>query len=553
MKTKRHLSLTLSGTLLATLAVVLLLRTGATAQGNPSASSVQLVSIAAITTGAPQINFTFNQDISSYSASTYQLTAISNGVPSASEPTVASLAQGTKVLSVPLDLKSLATNQDQAVWISVTIGNAENPNILTTPTYILDLSFLASSAAYRSTILTLTQTQQTLQNSLSQCKTNLAAVGALNPAALNYAGPALVGDTSLILHFTTSTAATIQVTETKTGQTKTDTGTDHYVKFENLSPSTSYAFTASALDVVTKKPILTQPINQATAQSVTFSPIFQKLSASGPNGLVATINFDLNQGLPPNFKSYIKLYYQAKNPDGTWGQKMLATGDGDLDANGIPQGTAYTSPYAAPQTFQFSVPLPNTEYLVTFVAYDQYGDEPPPGPGRSVSTPQVTPALAFNGPISLSMNTNTGLTVSWSATRVVKTSTLQIKLPNGTFQPDIPPGTTGSTNSSVTININGLNALVQASKPASSSDSASSTSKPIEFDITMDDGTNSPTGKAAISFTVQFVIASTKKPTTPIQTAANKVAKSATGSSKITWSDVGNAGLSIIATIAKAL
>lgn len=183
-----------------------------------------------------------------------------------------------------------------------------------------------------------------------------------------------------------------------------------------------------------------------------------------------------------------------------------------------------------------------------FKAYDQYGEERD-STEQGKSTPPVTPALNFKGPVSITMNTNSGLTVSWSGSRPIKTSVLQIKFADGTYLPNIPQATTGSTDSSVTLDINALSALLDKALP-SPGKPAPAASKPPQFEISIDDGTNAPDGKASMSFSVSFEITSAKQPKGAVQTAANKVADSATkNKSNISWTDVLKAGLGIVAKV----
>lgn len=521
--------------------------------------SIQLARVNSVTSGgAPHIDFIFTCDITSFGLSSYRITTISNQVsaPSVDTPISASPISPNQI-SVPLDLNSFAAKQADSAWIAVTLGNITQPALFTTPVYILDLSFLAASKTYQSTISSLQQSNQKLQTDLTQSGKFLDAARAkLNPKAFNYQGAALVGADTITLHFTTDVYATVQGSEPTTNQTVSDVGTDHYLKFTNLLPSKLYTFTAVPLDATTGKPIASksQDVPQATAQHVNFSPTLLEIVASGPTELSAPINFDPNHALPAGFKSYIKLFYQEELADGTYGPKT-PVGDGGLDAKGIPSGTAYTSPYTGPQKFPIPVPHANTNYLITFTAFDQYGEEIDFGsPGQKGTTPAAPPALAFDGPITLSMNTNTGLKVSWKANKKLKSSALQIKFADGTYLPDIPPAAAGSTDSSVTIDLNGLSALLSKAEPnptkaAAGAATATTPAAAPEFDISMDDGTNSPTGKASIAFTVSFVIASTKNGTSSIQTSAAKVATASQKNGKITWTDVISTGLGIIAKV----
>lgn len=523
-------------------------------QETPAANSqvpppIQVASISVLSTGSsPHIDFTFNVPITSYAQSTYRVTTLSGGVPSVLGPVlVSAAAQSPSTLSVPLNLQQMAANQDDSVSVSVTLGDSTNPAVFTTPSYFLDLSFLGTLKQYTSTVNSLQQANQSLTNTANACQTNLQnARRKVNPQSLNFNGVSLLGATQIILHLTTDVYATVQVTELQTNTVETDQGTDHYIRFTGLSPSTSYTFNAVALDATTGQPILSQSIPEKTAAQVVFAPVLTAISASGPTALVASIDFDPSHSMPSGFKSYLKFYYQEEEPDGTYGTKE-PVGDGGLDANGIPTGIPYTAPYATPQAFTIPVPLANTNYLISYSAYDQYGDEYD-YPGKVATTPAVTPALGFNGPIALTMNTNSGLTVSWSANRKIKTATLQIQFADGTYQPNIPAATTSSSESSVTIDLQGLLAILNKSGPPNSGSTAGS-SKPPVFTISMDDGTGAADGKASISFSVLFTIASSTNATNSVQTAANKVSKSAQGKAKITWADVFNTGLGIVAKV----
>lgn len=524
-----------------------------TAQASPvptppiQAAPVQLLRISAISSGAPHVDFEFDADITGYTVSTYTVTTIINGNPTI-ETHIASLSQqNPKILSVPLKFDTYAAQQAQSVWISSTLATTANSSVLKTPEYILDLSFLSSIKTNQSAIASLLQTKQDLQSQLDSCSLNLhTASKHVNPNTFLPRDPALVGATTIILHFTTDLYATVQVSEPQTQQTVTTEGKEHYVKFMHLQPSTQYKFVAVPLDATTGKPIITmrQRIPQSTSPMVVFSPTFVSLAATGPTGLAATVNFDPNHALPANFKSYIRLFYKAQQPDGSFGQP-ISLGDGELDTNGVPKGTAYSP---GQQIVPIPVPLANTAYLVMFKAYDQYGDESD-SPELGRTTPAVTPAISFSGPISMTMNTNVGLTVSWKANRPVKTSTLQIKFADGTYLPNIPQATTGTTDSSVTIDLNGLSALLDKTIPQPGSTSPPA-AKPPTFEISIDDGTSSPDGKASISFSVSFVITKATSPQNSLQSSANRVTGSAAnGKSNISWKDVLSTGLGIIAKV----
>ena len=406
---------------------------------------IHLVEIRDISSGgAPHLDYLFDGDITSDILS-YTVTTISHGVPTTSPATnIIPSQQNPRTLSVPLDFKSFSQNQAESVEIAASVFDRTNQAVTSAPIppYFLDLSFLAATQNYQSTISALQQTNQSLQTSSSQCSTNLQnASKKLNPNSLTYRGVALRGQRSLFLHLTTDKYSTIQGTESTTNQSPTSTGTDHYLKFFNLVPGTPYSFNVLPLDATTGSAITEkeQTIIESTGAKVNFSPTLSGLRASGPTELLASINFDPNHSLPAGFNSYIKLYYEEQQADGSYGPKV-PYGDGGLDANGVPQGTAYTSPYSGPHDFSIPVPNASTRYLVSFAAFDQYGEEiDSGGSGTEISTPAVTPPLAFSAPIAITMNTNTGLTVSWSANRKISNSALKIKFEDGTFLPNIPP------------------------------------------------------------------------------------------------------------------
>jgi len=199
-----------------------------------------------------------------------------NGI---STPLPAALATVSgKTLSVPLDLKSLATDQDDSVVITATLANAANAKVLTTPSYFLDLSFLATIKNYTSQLLSLQQTSQTLQTSLGQCTTNLSnAQMRVNPTTFSYRNPLLTAPDTVILWYTTDVYSTIQVTVQPGGQKISNSGTAHYIKISSLLPGTRYTFSAVVLDATSGNPLTNlskQDTSLSTPPSVQFSPQF---------------------------------------------------------------------------------------------------------------------------------------------------------------------------------------------------------------------------------------------------------------------------------------
>jgi hypothetical protein len=513
-------------------------------------SPVQLVSISALSSGAtPQVVFTFDSDVHTDTLSTYTMIIITGGLETSQSPQLVTFdASLPTTVSVPLTFTSLASAD--AVKVSVTLSDNTHQSILKTPTYFLDLSFLKAVKGYQASILSLQQDKQGLQTQLMQCQTESAnLINKLSPTSFDYVGTDLVGPTTVILHFRTDVGATIQVTDQTTSRMVPSVGLDHHVKFSSLAPSTPHTFKAVALNA-SGQPAFTKTVSVATPDLAAFSPIITKLTASGPTAVTATVDFNPTSALPASIKGYIILHYvQLVDPStGIHGQ-TVNVGDGGLDDNGVPKGT----PYSGAHDFTISGLTAGTTYLVTFTAYDDYGDVLNyPLPGMSVSTPKPLPPLAFSAPIVITMNTNTGLTVSWTANRKVSNSALKIKFSDGSFLPNVPLGTTGSQDSSVTVDVNGLSALLDKAAPKQSTGGgvpSATTPKPPEFDISMDDGTNSPDGKASIAFSVSFVISSTKQATSSVQTAANKVANSSQTGSKIKWSDVISTGLGILAKV----
>jgi hypothetical protein len=505
-------------------------------------ASPQLVSISAISSGAtPQVVFAFDSDVHSYSVSTYTLTTAAGGVATSSPPALAILDPNSpKTISVPLNFVSLASAD--SVRVSLTLNDNINPPIPIKSSYFLDLSFLKAVKGYQDSILTLQKAKEDVQAQLTQCQTDRAnLISKHSPNQFDYLGADLVGPTTVILHYTTDVYATIQVTDQSSNKMVPSVGVDHHVKFVNLAPSTPHTFMAVAFDAFgnpMSDPAFTKKTTVPTPDPVAFAPTITKLVASGPTAITATVDFDPTGALPSNFKGYIVLHYtQLVDSNASLQPIAHDAGDGALDANGVPKGTSYSGTH----DFTISGLTAGATYLVTFTAYDEYGDVAKfPLPGRAVTTDKANAPLAFAGPIGITMNTDTGLTVSWSANRTVSNSALKIVFADGSFLPNVPKGTTGSQNSSVTVDLTGLSALL---------DKAVSNPKPPEFDISMDDGTNSPDGKAAIAFSVSFVVTSTKQAKSPVQTAANKVSESAQKGSKIKWADVISTGLGILAKV----
>ncbi len=520
-----------------------------------------LLSISALSSGqTPEVVFSFDSDVSVYHASTAVWTEIRGGAPIAPVAKAVITNPATpKVISVPLDFSALSG--DDAVQISLTLSDGTHPPQNLTPAYYLDLSFLKAIQGYKDQISSLTTNSGTLTGQLSQCSSDLASARAkVNPAEFDYVETKFTAPTKVILHFRTDAYTTIRVTELNTGNNFEQSGIkDIYVTVSPLSPSTNHHFSAVYLDATTGKPVPGQAKNFSvqTPAAVPFGPAFKSLTASGPTTLVATVDFNPSGTLPADFKGYIVLYYRQRAGSGQAFSQPVSIGDGKLDENGIPSGTAYSGVH----DFPITVPSANSTYDVTFTAYDQYGDAITyPEPGFEQATPAAPKPLAFDGPIAISMNTNTGLTVQWSANKPISTAQMSVDIAGTEIIPPIkkdapstngPPSTSGasSTNGasssngassasemSVSTDLNGLQSLLDKAQ--------SSKAAPI-IKLSMSDSSGET---ASISMTVTFTISSTgsSKPASSVQTAANNVTTAAQKGRKIDWSTVLQTGLGML-------
>jgi hypothetical protein len=507
------------------------------------APAVHLVSISAISSnGSPQAIFTFDTDIHTYSLSTYSMVTTSKGVTTSQPQAMLSLGAvpSTKV-TIPLDFNALA-GQD-SVQVSVTLKDASGQTLITTPFYFLDLSFLTTIKGYQQQILGLQNDRSSLQTQLDQCQTDRKTLVQKQSASqFDYRGADLVAPTTAILHLVTDVYAAIRVTDTNSNTTINDVGIDHHIKFINLAPSTVHNFQASVLDA-SGQPItsLSKTFAITTPAFVSFAPTMKAL-ATGPTTIVVTVDLDPALALPPGFKAYVKLHYkqQTDASTGTYGQVVDGGGDGGLDAFGVPTGTPYTSSHS----FTLAVPQADQTYAITFTAYDQYGDVfDQAWPGAIIKVSPPPPALAFDGPISVTMNTNTGLTVNWKANRAVASTQMDVIFPDGTTV--IPPikksPAQNSTDISVNTDLSGLTTILEKTLKAKTS--------PI-LKITMSDGTNAPNGSATVSLSVTFEVVANKQSSEPLQKAATNVAEAAQNpKQKINWLSVVQAGLGILVKV----
>ena len=536
MEMNRWLTLATPRARFLSLAVVLLFGRIAIADGLPP----QLVSISAISSGAtPLIVFSFDTDVHSYSLSTYTLSTITGGKETPQSPQLVIIdASSPNKISVPLNFAPLASAD--FVNVSVTLNDDKGSSIPIKSFYSLDLSFLKAVKGYQTSIQSLQADKQNLQASLTQCQTDRAdLISKHSPSEFDYIGPDLVGPTTVILHFKTDVYATIQVTDQTMNKIVPSVGTDHHVKFNDLAPSTPHKFKAVAMSA-SGAPMadgaFTKIFTVTTPALVAFAPIITKLVASGPTSLTATVDFNPTGVLPPNLKGYIVLHcFQQVDASSKMHGQAIDVGDGGMDANGVPKGT----PYLGAHDFPITGLTAGTTYLVTFTAYDDYGETSNfPLPGISVPTPNPTPPLGFTSPIAITMNTNTGLTVSWSANRQVKNTALTITLSDGTQV--IPPiqKKPDSSNVSVTADINALSTILEKAQ--------TSPKAPI-ITISMDDGTPPPNGSATVSMSVEFdVVAKTASATQPVQKAANAVGAAKAKNKGIDWNSIISTGLGIL-------
>jgi len=244
-----------------------------------------------------------------------------------------------------------------------------------------------------------------------------------------------------------------------------------------------------------------------------------------------TVNPDPGHVLPSSFKSYFSLVYRplVNSATGDYGTPKTE-GDGGQNDIGVPTGT----PYMGAHDFTITGLSPHTTYSVALTAFDEYGHKFQPGAPASVTTADVTPPLDFDGPIQLSMNPDTGLTVSWKSNRPVKTATLAVKFTDDTTL-DIQPKTTATAlNVKVTTDVNAIGALIKKT--------STSAVTPI-IQVSMTDGTETKAASFSFEVVVPSKSASTDQAT---KKAVENVAKAATGNGKVSWPDVVKTGLGIL-------
>lgn len=501
----------------------------AVAEGPP----VHLLSISVGSSGgSAHVIFAFDSDIrTNYPLSRFTLNTTTSGVSTSSPPQLVNFDPGSpKTVPVALDFSALSAAE--TVQVSVTLVDAAQAPVLTTPFYSLDLSFLKVIKGYQSQILSLQQDKQALEAQFDQAKKDRQdVINGLSPTTLDNLGNDLVGDTTVILHLSTDIYSKLQVQNTETGKTITDVGQDHHLAFTGLAQSTPYHFKAVPLDA-TGQPILglTRTIPVTTKATVAFAPTFRATTTDSTT-LNVTVNLDPSGALPAGFKGYIALKYRevVDAGQGIYGQPT-PVGNGSLNSFGVPQGTAYTG------SSSFTIPVsPNKTYEVFLTAYDEYGLTYTAPNAASATTPGPTPALDFAGPVQITMNTNTGLTVNWKANRKVQTAGLEIAFSDGKFV--LPAPVQASTaNADITVNTDlaGLTALLAKSKDKQEQPTLT---------VSMSDGKESKSQ----SFTVAFVIAGNSNSTDPtVKRAVNKVSTAAHGNGNIKWADVVNTGLGIL-------
>lgn len=507
-------------------------------------SVINLVSISAVSGDTPKVVFTFDGDLTPYVASTYKIIAVSKGLPN----TASALAipnANPKTISVPLDFTALAS----ADSVQISVSLADNAHqVLTTPFYLLDLSFLKAVKGYQDQIVGLAADNRNLASQNASCKTDRDNLIKKSTAQqFDYKEPDLIAPTMVILRFETDKYTTIQVTDTDTTKVFKSVGLIHHVKITGLAPGVEHHFRATPVDISAppatgkgNKPGMADQPNPlvkniviSTPEVVPFVPLLT-LTSSSPTSITAKVDLDPT-GAHPKFKGYITLHYRQviDEKSGIYAQS-IDIGDGALDSNGVPQGTAYTGSHE----FVISV-APGKRYNVTYTAYDEFGDVVnSPAPGNSIATGPLPDPLGFKTPVAVTMNSDTGLTVSWTANRPVTKAEMSVTLADGTVI--IPAIKKDASSADVTVNtdLKGLATLIEQATPGPKG--------PI-ITVSMSDGTSGPGGSASVSLSVTFVLpkSSGNQPTQKAGTQIATVAKN--GSGKIDWKTLLASGLGIIA------
>jgi hypothetical protein len=307
--------------------------------------------------------------------------------------------------------------------------------------------------------------------------------------------------------------------------TKQDTGLEHHVKFTNLAPGITHNFSAVALSISGQViPSTKTNFSVTTPSFVSFDPKLT-VSASSPTVMKASINFNSSGKLLDDVKSYVVLHYQQQLPDNTFAG-AVDQGDATLDSNGVPKGT----PYKGTQEFTISA-VPGKTYLLRFTAYDDYGDvfESMP-PGILVAVPDVPKPpeqLRFTDSIAVSLSSS-GMTVKWGANRKVQDASLTAKFADGTtVNPPITKDANG-TSMAVTMDVNGIATVLASAQKINQK--TNKPNGPPDLTLTMNDGTGTPAGSANISFSVAFVVPTTKDSAPTGDGATEKAAASVANS-----------------------
>ena len=294
-----------------------------------------------------------------------------------------------------------------------------------------------------------------------------------------------------------------------------------------------YHFDAAALDIANKPTAVQPPILVTTAQPVAFTPQF-KAVAKSPSTVSVSVDLDPAGNLPAGFKAYLSVQYKqiVDAASGLYGQPQTI-GDGSLSSAGVPAGT----PYSGSHEFTITGLSPKTSYSVAIIAIDQYGHKYQSQPATVTMLDTVAP-LDFDGPIQVTMNTNTGLAVNWTANHDIKTATMDIQFTDNAKVEITPKATTGSKNVSVSTDVAGLGAVLQKTQEKKMT--------PV-IKITMSDGSDTKSQ----SFSVAFVVAGKSTATTSdpkTKTAVDNVAQAAQDPTKkkISWTDLINTGLGIL-------
>jgi hypothetical protein len=487
--------------------------------------------------GSPSVSFKFDRDVHTFSASSYVLTTtIGGGSPQNSAPTLAPIsAISPNTVQVPLDLTTILAFD--TAQINLTLADNNTPaTIEHLPGYSPDLSIFRSLKALQDQVASLQQDKQTLQASLTASGLQLQnLLRNLSPTVLNALPEDLVGDTAVVLHYTTDIYSKVIVTNTTLSKVyPADVGTDHHIHIEGLSPNTAYSFQIAALDISGQPiPALTRTESITTKASVPLVPAMS-LSAQNPTNIKVSINFDPGGVFPPNFKAYCTLQYRLviDATTGTFGE-WQTTGDGAVNSVGVPQGTAFVGSH------DFQIPgTAGKQYQVRFTAFDEYGHVATAPNILSVTLPQQPPAFDFDGPISVTLNTKTGIAVSLKANAAIATASLKMTFSDVDLT--FPNQTQSIAASTATLNT-GEDGLVSAVTAAQKDPTVAPT---ITVAMTGKDGSTKTQ-----SFIVKFVVAGAPANATPGVAQANaklQQAASPNSGTKIKWSDVLAAGLSVI-------